>query len=292
MNNAFFMAIGAGVANAGVALAGKAAQHSRCRAVSYSFVVFAVAAITAFLATLGGEAAWGDWRLWCFGGSMGAMYLVAIAAMLHANRCWAPSVVWSAANMAFVVPILLSALVLDEKLRWVDALIVAGVVFMLVGLIERNVSSSGSAIDDALRRSAPKRWLLLGIVFASNGVLMLGYKLFAVVLPGQRTACLVTVIYGCGAALAGAVLAGRGMLRVNRFEAGWGLAAGTASGLSALAVLMAMQLPAAVAFPVIQGTSLVGGVLLCAAFFRERLTLRKVAALVVGLGTMALTLLR
>ena len=292
MNIAWIMAVGAGVANAGVALAGKAAERSRCRATPYSLVAFAVAGLTAFLTTLGGGSAWGDWRLWAFGGTMGALYLVAITAMLHANRWWPPSIVWAAANMAFVLPILLSTLILGERLRWVDALILAGVVFMLIGLTGTTALDSNIDTAAAQPHSGSTRWLLLSIVFVTNGVLMLGYKLFGVILPGRPSACLVAIIYGCGAGLAAVIGASRGALRVKRAEAGWGLASGIATSMAVLALLTAMQLPAAAAFPVIQGTSLAGGVFLCALVFRERLTLRKLAALVVGLAALALTLLR
>ena len=70
------------------------------------------------------------------------------------------------------------------------------------------------------------------------------------------------------------------------------MCSGIASGLTALGLLAAMRLPAAVTLPVVQGTSLAGGVLLCALVFRECLTLRKLVALVIGLGTLALTLVR
>jgi multidrug transporter EmrE-like cation transporter len=288
---AWIMAVLAGGCNAVVALASKAAERSRCRPAAYGLVAFVVAGLTAFLTTLGGEAAWGDWRLWAFGGAMGALNLAAITAMLRANRCWPPSIVWASANMAFVAPILLSALFLGEPLRGMDALIVAGVALMLAGLAEHTPSRDRA--DEGDGRPAPgARWLLLGVVFATNGLLMLGFKLFGVMLPAQPSACLVAATYGCGALLAAAVQVSRGALRVNRAEFGWGSGAGAATSLAALALLVAMQLPAAVAFPIVQGTSLAGGVFLCALVFRERLTPRKLAALAVGLGTMALTLWR
>jgi multidrug transporter EmrE-like cation transporter len=289
---AWLLAVLAGGCNAGTALAGKAAERSHCRPAAYGLVVFVVAGLTALTTTLGSEAAWGDWRLWAFGGAMGALYLVAIAAALRANRCWPPSIVWASANMAFVAPILLSALFLGEPLRGMDALIAAGVALMLAGLAEP-ASSRGSRADAEDGHPTPgARWALLGAVFAANGLLMLGYKLFGVALPDQPSASLVAATYGCGALLAVAVQASRGAPRVSRAELGWGTLAGAATSLAALALLGAMQLPAAVAFPVVQGTSLAGGVFLCALVFRERLTPRKLAALAVGLGTMALTLWR
>jgi len=289
MNLAWTMAVAVGVCNSGVALASKGAERHQCRAMPFSLAAFGVAGLTAFLTTLGGKSVWADPGLWAFGGAMGALYLAATAAMLRANRCWPPSLVWSAANMAFVLPILLCALFLDEPLRWLDGAILSGVAIMLFGLVERK--PPGAAAGDGSERMAPPRthWLWLGLVFALNGALMMAYKLFGAVLPGRDPSCLVTVIYGSGFAMAVAFLAFRGERRLRRVEAGWGLAVGTASGLSALAMLVAMRLPAGAAFPVIQGTSLAGGVLLCAIAFRETLMARKVGALAVGIGAMVLT---
>ena len=92
--------------------------------------------------------------------------------------------------------------------------------------------------------------------------------------------------YGSGCVIAAVIMAVRVGVRVNRAEAGCGLAGGVAAGLAALALLGAMKLPAASAFPVVQGSSLLASVLLCAAVFREELTARKLGALAVGLGAM------
>lgn len=292
-NTALLMAAAAGVANAGVAAASKAAERSRCRLAPYGLVALGVASLTACAPALSGPSDWRDWRLWAFGGVMGALYLAAIASMLRANRLWPPSVVWSAANMAFVLPILLSALCLREPLRWLDAAIATGFVLMLLELT-REAAAAGNQPDAATSPTpaTAARWLLLSVVFATNGLLMFGFKLFGVWLPGQRAPCLVAVMYGSGAALALGALLARRSFSVTRTEAGWGLATGTAVGLAALALLPAMQLPAAVAFPVIQGLSLAGGVLLCAWLFCERLTPRKLLALAAGLAAMALAGLR
>ena len=294
MNSAWLMAIGTGVCNSGVALSGKSAERSRCRPASYALIAFSVAGAMAFVIASGLDGNWSDWRLWAIGMAMGFLYLVAISSLLHANRYWPPSIVWSAANMAFVAPIFLSGLILREPLQWMDALIAAGVALMLIGLADPAARSGRNADDTpAGRHPRAVRPLLLAIVFAANGLLMFGYKLFHVVLPEQRASCLVAAVYGCAALLAAAAVMVRGgPIRVNRAELGWGLCAGAAAGLAALALLGAMQLPAATAFPVIQGTSLAGGVLLCALVFRERLTLRKLAALAIGLGAMTLTMWR
>lgn len=289
MEIAWIMALAVGVCNSGVALAAKAAEHRGCRPAPFSLISFAVAGVVAFGTTFGTATAWGDWRLWVFGTVMGALYLVAIATILCANRSWPPSLVWSTANMSFVLPVMLSTLFLGEPLCWLDAVIVAGVAVMLAGLAEPGGSGGVAGGDPSSHVSARQRWICLVIVFASNGAIMLGFKLFGVLLPGHSSASLVTAIYGSGAVMALSAQACSGKVGISRREFGLGLGGGGAMGLSALAMLAAMQLPAAAAFPVIQGTSLAGGVLACALVFRERLTQRKLAALTVGLGSMVLT---
>lgn len=289
MNTAWLMAGAVGVCNGGVALAGKAAERSRCRAMPFCLVTFGVAGVAAWLTTVGHAAAWGEWKLWAFGGGMGALYVAAIGATLLANACWPPSIVVAAANMAFVAPIFLSALFLGEPLCWLDAVIVFGVIVLLAGLADPSARHEGDA-DSSRPHPAPwKRWSLLAAIFASNGALMMGYKLFGRVVAGQPPGCLVVAFYGSGCVMAAVIMAARGCLRISRAEAGCGLASGVSSGLAALALLGAMRLPAAAAFPVVQGSSLLASVLLCALVFREALTTRKLVALAAGLGAMALT---
>lgn len=289
----WLMAVATGLCNSAVALANKAAERAHCRAMPYAMVQFAAAGLTALVLAVASDANWTDGRLWAFGGTMGALYLAALAAMLRANRSWPPSLVWSAANMGFVVPILLSAIFPAESLRPVDAGIMAGVILMLVGLAEREGGGPDAATPtSATEDQGLRRWLPLSVVFLANGLLMLGFKLFGVMVPEAKPGALIAALYGCGAGLAALLQAGLSERQPRRGEIGLGAAAGLASGLSGLAILVAVRLPAAAAFPVVQGTSLVGGVLVCAWVFRERLTARKLAALTVGLAAMLLTLWR
>ncbi len=291
MNAALILAVGSGMANAVVAVASKGAERSRCRLAPYSAIALGTAAATAFAVALKMRAAWNSWPLWLFGIVMGVLFLAAIACMLRANRVWNPSMVWSAANMAFVMPILLSALTLGEPLRWMDAVIAAGLLVMLAGLAD----PKGMVASDPRAAAGPSfrgRWLILAAVFVTNGLLMYGFKLFGVLLPAATPSCLVAIMYGSGALVALGLLVVRGPFRFARAEAGWGLVAGAATSAAVLALLPAMRLPAAVAFPAIQGTALVGGVLLCALFFKERLTLRKLGALLCGLAAFVLAGMR
>lgn len=290
MDLAWFCALGVGVCNSVIAVVGKAAERTHCRASMYSLVLFAVAAGTALaIALAGGGVDWRDWRLWCYGMVMGGAYLAVVVVTLRANRRWPPSVVWAAANAAFVVPILVSLPLLGEPLKLLDAPILAGIGLMMVGLVDkRAVGAEGKAPG----ASALMCWFLMGAVFAINGLLMVGFKLFSQVVPAQPSSGLVVVTYGSAAVLALAMHVRQGTPRLGWHELGCGLGGGLLFGLAALALLGAMQLPAGAAFPVVQGVSLVGGMLLCAMIFREPLTLRKTAALAVGIVAMVLTVWR
>lgn len=288
MDAAWFFALGVGVCNSVIAAVAKSAERGRCRATAYSLVLFAVAAVTALaVALLGGGVDWLDWRLWCYGLIMGGSYLAANVVSLHANRSWPPSVVWASANAAFVVPILASLPLLGEPLRWLDIPILAGVGFMVSGLVEPR--GDGGPATEA---SAMRRGLLVAAVFCFNGLVMVGFKLFPHVLPGQSSAGMVAVTYGSAAALAMVLLLRKGRPGLAPREVRHGLGVGVLMGVAAIAILGAMKLPAAAVFPVIQGTSLVGGVTVCAMVFRERLTWRKASALAVGIGAMVLTVWR
>ncbi|MBI3985644.1 MAG: hypothetical protein HY343_01880 [Lentisphaerae bacterium] len=289
MQVALILAFGSRMANAVMAVASKGAERSRCRLAPYSTIALGTAGATAFAVALKMRADWSSWALWVFGIVMGVLFLAAVASMLRANRVWNPSMVWSAANMAFVMPILLSALTLGEALRWTDAVIAVGLLVMLMGLAD---SKGAAASNPTASPFPPKRGFILAAVFVTNGLLMYGLKLFGVLLPGAKPSCLVAIMYGSGAVAALGLLAVRGPFRFSRAETGWGLATGGATSAAVLALLPAMQLPAAVAFPTIQGTALVGGVLLCALFFRERLTARKLGALLCGLAAMVLVGMR
>lgn len=296
MNVEWLMALAVGVCNSCVAVTAKAAEHTRSRAAPFLVVAFGVAAVTAGLAAVwsaaaGGPAAvWSDWRLWLFGAVMGVLYVAANLVLIAANGCWPPSIVWSAVNAAFVIPIAISAAFLGEPLRPIDAVIFAGVAVMLVGLYDPGRRPDGAAAEP--RGVAGSRWLLLGLVVATNGALLILYKLFGVLLPGRSPAALVAILYGVGCVLSAALLAAQRGFGFRGSELLLGLASGAANGLAALAMLGAMRLPAAQAFPVVQGSTLAGGVLACAAVFREQLTPRKLAALAAGLAATVLTVFR
>ena len=229
---------------------------------------------------MGRLAAMGVWRV------LGALYLGAIVSGLWANRLWPPSLVWSTSSMAFLLPILCSAALLGESLRWIDLLIVAGMLAMLAGLIT-------PAIDkDTVEQNTSKRWAALGTVFLINGLLMFGFKLLPRLAPGMSSACFSAVMYGSGSILAWGWYLGTRQSMITRTEARCGAATGIGIGLAMLALLQAMHLPAAVAFPLIQGISLAGGVALCAVIFREPWPPRKTGALFMGIIALLLTGMR
>lgn len=287
MIEAIYLALGSGVANAGVAVAAKAAERNACRVIPYAAMTLGTAGVTACVAALLTHGAWGGGRLWALGVVLGLIYIGAVGSVLWANRVWAPSLVWSMANMAFLLPILCSALLLHESLHWLDLAIVAGFAVMLLGLLPPRAKGNAPA-----PRATAWQWLTLGAVFLTNGLLMFGFKLHTFYAPHASTACLSAIMCGCGCLVSWGLSLGIRKTAVLRAEVGWGMATGVATGAAILALLPAMHLPAMVAFPLIQGTSLAGGVALCAVIYREPWSLRKTAALLIGIATLLLAGMR
>ena len=345
---ALMCAAGAGMANALVALGSKAAERQRCRPDRFGAVALGAACVVCLGVALVRRGAWGDGWLWLLGLVMGGLFYAALCSILAANRSSPPSLVWSLANLALVLPIVLSAMLLGETLQPVDALIFVVFVGMLATLTagakaaeipHTGVAEPSEAVD--VRRA--RRWGLLAVVFATNGLLMFGFKLHHRYLPLAEPACLTTIMYAAGAALAladqlrrrlacspaarsagwwwlGLRRRGRGSApasppvspavagsrckppvdaassgasdRLTGGEWRCGLGVGAATGAAVLLLVHAMPLPAAVAFPVIQGISLLGGITLTTMVYRERINLLKVTGIALGLAVIALAVAR
>lgn len=283
----WFFALGVAGGTAINAVLAKSAERRGCRVAAFSLVTFGVAGVADLAIAMADGAVWCSPMLWGFGLAMGALYMAASAVSLHGNRCWPPSVVWAAANAGLVVPILVSVL-LGEPLRLIDIPILTGIGLMMVGMTE----VGGGGTPAVSKVSVWLRWLLVGAVFVSNGLIMAGFKMFPRIMPGQSSASMVAVTFGFALFLA-LVMHLRGERRViTRSEIGHGLGMGILMGISTVLLLGAMSLPAALVFPVIQGISLVGGAVLCAIIFRERVTWRKVSALAIGSMAIVLTVWR
>jgi multidrug transporter EmrE-like cation transporter len=280
-------ALGAGLANTVVALSVKAAQHSRCRPSRFlALAMIGAGTISMIVAGLA-AGSWSDWRLWTLGIVLGGITYGCVTVTLRANRYGPPSLPWAMANLGLILPIGLSAIFLSESLHGTD--MVCLVVFggMLLAFV-RGTTHAG----DVQQGHWLTLILLVAAVWMINGTLMFGFKLNAF-LPGDINRSALTPIVCITAGLL-AWLDEWHQPR-EKFQwrhLGWSLAMGFANGTSILLLLMAMKLPASVAFPIIQGVSFLGGIVVTAVVFHERLNLWKWIGITFGLAVICLAVRR
>jgi hypothetical protein len=281
-------AAGAGLATAGVSLCLKGAEQHQCRPRGYGLVQLGLATVLSLAVALAQGAAWSGLGMWGLGVGAGVLMYAAIPIMIAANRVSPPSLVWAMANMGLLVPIAGSALFLHEPLRPLDAVMLSLFALMLTAF-----HRGTQAARDMPRESRTTSVLLLAGVLAVNGLLMLAFKLNGVCFPGQASSRLSVVMYATATLLALVQFRGwRVLAEIQACEWRWGSGAGIASGTSILLLLPTMKLPAGLVFPVVQGASLLGGTLLTAWVFRERLNRWKLAAVVLGLAVLVVAVKR
>jgi multidrug transporter EmrE-like cation transporter len=280
------MALGAGCSNALLGVFAKQAQRQACRPEVIPVLMLGTVALVSAAAVPWAPGSWGDPVLWGLAAAMGLLYVAALHAMLVANRTCPPSLVWALANLALVVPVVAAPLFLDEPWQGLDGLLIAAFVAMLA-CFRRGLAHSGEATRAPW---AQVRWPLAA-VFLTNGLLMLGYKLEVRYWPEVGAVPFLVMTFGSGALL-GLVARYRATAAIRRAEWRWGLGMGLAATVANLCILGAVVLPAAVAFPLVQGTGLVGGTVLMVWHFREPMNRAKWLGLACGLLVLGLAMFR
>jgi len=280
------LAVLAGMSNAVMGVLAKQAERSACRPVVMPVLFLGTVTVIAACALPVARSGWGDRWLWTLAVGMGLGYVAALQSMLLANRSCPPSLVWSLTNLSLVVPIALAPLLLHESWKPLDGLLIAAFVAMLA-LYRLGMGQTG----EAAKVPWSQAWLPLIGVFFSNGLLMLGYKVKMQHWPEVGAFPFIVLIFGTGALL-GLLAVCRSRTRIANVEWQWGTLMGTAAMAANFCLLGAVVLPAVVAFPLIQGTALVGGTLLMLALFGEPLNLCKISGLCCGGLVLALAMLR
>lgn len=282
----WIFAAGSGLANSAVGFSIKGAQDSRCRTSHIGVVGCGCAALLML-----GALAWLPGprfvpASWLCGAVMGALFVAGLSLNLPANRRGPSSVAWSVANMGLLIPIGLSWLC-GETPVWSDGLMLACFLAMIAAFY-RGVARAGDAIAGSRRSYV----LLLSAVFLVNGLLMFCFKWNQLRYPDASKAGFLAAAYSCATLLFALPPAKGRRRRTTRAEFGWGAALGISLGLTQLLMQTAMNLPAVIVFPLVQGLSLAGGVLLMTAFFRERLNRYKIAGLLLGIGVIVTSVMR
>ena len=280
-------AIGSGLSTAIVAVTIKGAEHHDCPPSRFSAITLTIAGVISLVVAGTQPGAWSDYRLWILGAIMGLLYYTSTVMMVRANHLGPPSLPWTLANLALIVPVALAALFLKERLQLIDGISLAAFGGMLLAFMR---SSARKGEIAAGHRAALV--LLLALVFLTNGFIMFGFKLSSLLPAMVNTSALPAIIYGTGclAAWLNEYRKPQRAFRLKELYMGGG--AGIGIGASAFLILLAMQLPAMVVFPVVQGISLVGGIFATALIYREHLNRWKIAGIILGLAVILLSVWR
>jgi hypothetical protein len=188
------------------------------------------------------------------------------------------------ANLGLIVPIVLAAIFHNEPLRMTDMFLIGNFILML-WMFKHGMSIANDFSDNA----HPWRYIALLIaVFLCNGLLMFGFKLNEMLHPANK-ACFVAAFY-CGACMVFILtwwtfwFLNRGCLILLRAcELKWGVLMGASTIAAVFLLQLAISLPAIVVFPVAQGIALIGGVVLMALIYKERINKFKVIEAILGL---------
>lgn len=225
---------------------------------------------------------------WSLGAGMGLIFIAGLMFTFQANKEGPPSIVWLMVNMGLIVPIALMAIFYHEPLYLSDLLLM-GTFILMLWLFRQGISTAGD-----FSGGRPLYYvLLLILVFLTNGLLMFGFKLNQILYPAASKASFLASLYGSGCLLFLAVAYARHRGRLSQFhDLKWGMAAGIANVLANLFLQGAMSLPAVVAFPIMQGLSLLGGVILTGCLYRERLNGFKALGIIAGLAVVLQAVLR
>jgi len=286
-------AISCGLTNTVVGWSFKGAQNAHCPTERFGGYGSGIALLAALgmLPFFSGPCLTGG--VWLIGSGLGVLFCATTALNVLANRMGPPSMAWSMANMGLLVPIILSWR-LGESFRWSD-----GVMLLVFGMMLLGFQRGMAQADDRIRTSRGRYILLLAAVFLVNGLLMFGFKWNGMRYPDANPASLLTAMYGSAWVCFMLWTTVRHGVKTSAPANStlwptlkWGVVLGSAISLTQILMQAAMSLPAVVAFPLIQGLSLMGGVLLMAWVYRETLNGAKIVGLMAGLAVMILSVLR
>jgi hypothetical protein len=282
------LSILSGVSFAGAGLGYKAAERWQCRS-SVFILVFAItggafAGIKAFSETT----VWLEPKLWLLGIAMGLLFDLAIYFIMQANRLGPASASWTVLNLGLLVPIFVSPFIVDEAVLWLDPIIVALFILMLL-MFARGMKNTGEVEKG---RQKLHILMLLGIFFA-QGLFLLGNKIKYALFNDANTAGLTFIVYLSGAtAVLLVIYTTQKRLTFLGSELKAGAITGICNSLGVILLLGAMSLPSTIVFPLSASIALLGGVFLTSLIYGERLNRMKTIGMMLGLMALILAVFR
>lgn len=282
------LSIFSGIAFAGAGLGYKMAEHRQCRSGVFILVFAVTGGAFAGIKSLFETTAWLEPNLWLLGIAMGLLFDLGIYFIMQANRLGPASVSWTVLNLALLVPIFISPFIIDERLLWLDPIIVVLFVLMLLAFAH-GMENTGEV---AKGRHTRHVLMLLGIFFG-QGLFLLGNKIKYVLFMDANTAGLTFIVYLIGAAgVLFVIYKTQRRLAIQRSELKAGAVTGICNSIGVILLLGAMSLPSTIVFPLSASIALLGGVFLTSWIYGEKLNRMKITGVMLGLMALILAVFR
>ena len=186
------------------------------------------------------------------------------------------------------MPIFVSPFIVDEAVLWLDPIIVALFILMLL-MFARGMKNTGEVVKG---RHKLHILMLLGI-FVAQGLFLLGSKIKYALFNDTNTAALTFIVYLSGAAAVLVVIyTTQKRLTFLGSELKAGAVTGICNSLGVILLLSAMSLPSTIVFPLSASIALLGGVFLTSLIYGERLNRMKAIGVMLGLMALMLAVFR
>ncbi|MGD8753551.1 MAG: hypothetical protein PVG14_19135 [Anaerolineales bacterium] len=282
------MAILSGVMYAFAALGYKMAERLNCRTSTYIIVFSIAGGLFAIIKSFSEISEWDDPRLWLLGIGMGLLFDLAILFIMQSNKEGPASISWTILNLALLVPIIFSPILFQERIYWIDPVIVAVFVLML-GFFAQSLRKT----DNSTMKNTRRYFLWLLGIFLSQGLFILGNKVKFELFENENTAALTFIVFLAGGLIALlATIREREKLRIQFAEWKAGTLTGLSNSIGTIFYLGAMSLPATVVFPLSASIALLGGVILTTRVYGEEYDLYKIIAMAIGFIALLLAVFR
>lgn len=282
------LSILSGISFAGAGLGYKIAERWQCRSSGFILAFAITGGAFAGMKAFSEATVWLEPKLWLLGIAMGLLFDLAIYFIMQANRLGPAAVSWTVLNLGLLVPIFVSPFIVDEAVLWLDTIIIALFISMLL-MFARGMKNTGE-----VERGRHKLYILMLLgIFLAQGLFLLGNKIKYVLFNDANTAGLTFIIYLSGAtAVLVVIYATPKRLNFNWRELKAGAITGICNSLGIILLLSAMSLPSTIVFPLSASIALLGGVFLTSLIYKEKLNRMKTIAVLLGLMALILAVFR
>ena len=218
-----------------------------------------------------------DYRIYIIAIAQGLAFVGAVHFIAKASDMGFMGIGWAFLGMSILLVILGTHLFLGEDLYISDALSLIVFIIMIILMQDRDEPSMTEE-KDARKVKLQKNLICLAL-FLFNTVILIAYRFKEAYFGTHTNSALMATVSGLTAAIVGFSIhflrASKEKRPIAKTEWKGGIAVGITLVLIVMFNFPAMELKAAMMFPIAQGISILGGVALIAVIYKEKLSVYK-----------------